>query len=184
MATEPEVKEYLAKPYSRVLLPDPAGGYFAEVPELSGCFSEGPSPGEAVANLEEAMAGWFESALEASETIPEPFATRGFSGHVALRLPKSLHKEAIRRAAAEGTSLNQYLVSAIASRLGADDLADRLADRLAPRLRFVAQMGVAVSTTSQPEPKTISAIGQLEEGDTAQYEHVGSQLARRERSHA
>jgi hypothetical protein len=35
----------------------------------------------------------------------------------------------------EGVSLNQYLVTAIAARLGADDLAERVADRLSPEPR-------------------------------------------------
>lgn len=184
MPTEVQVMGYLTKPYSRVLIPDPSGGYFAEIPELPGCFSEGRTAEEALKNIEEGMAGWIESALEAAEAIPEPYATRGFSGHIALRLPKSLHREASRRAAADGTSLNQYLVSAIASRLGADDLADRVAERLAPRLLVATQiqMGVAVTTSSQPEPKIIP-ISEIGEGDTAQYQNLGRELTRRP-SHA
>jgi len=77
MAEADEVAKYMAKPYSRVLVPDPAGGYFAEVLELPGCFTQGDTPEEAVRNLEEAMSGWLLSALDAGQVIPEPLALRG-----------------------------------------------------------------------------------------------------------
>lgn len=169
------IREYVARPYSRILVPDSSGGYFAEVLEFPGCFSEGDTPGQAMDNLNEAMEAWIEAALDSGQAIPEPIGTAGYSGRVLLRFPKSLHREAARRAEMDGVSLNQYLVAAIAARAGADELADRIADKLTPRFRLVTQMqmGMAVTTFSQPEPKTISAIGKLGEGDTAQYQYVG-----------
>ena len=124
-----EVAKYLAKPYSRVLVPHPAGGYFAEVLELPGCFSQGDTPEEAVKNLEEAMVGWVSAALDAGQAIPEPLALRGYSGHVALRMPKSLHREAVRRAELEGVSLNQYLVIAIEAHVAGQAVAERVTAR-------------------------------------------------------
>jgi len=133
MAEADEVARYIAKPYSRVLVPDPAGGYFAEVLELPGCFTQGNTPEEAVKNLEEAMSGWLLSALDAGQVIPEPLALRGYSGHVALRMPKSLHREAVRRAELEGVSLNQYLVAAIEAQVAGQHVADRVAEKVAQR---------------------------------------------------
>ncbi len=181
MTDEGMIREYVAQPYSRILVPDGSGRYFAEVLEFPGCFSEGDTPGQAMDNLNEAMEAWIEAALDSDQRIPEPIATAGYSGRVLLRLPKSLHREAARRAEMDGVSLNQYLVAAIAARAGADDLADRVADKLASRLRIVGQMhmGMVVSTSSRPEPKTIEPICQLGEGDTAQYQYVGRELARR-----
>jgi len=185
MTNEEMLREYVARPYSRILVPDSSGRYFAEVLEFPGCFSEGHTPGQAMDNLNEAMAAWIEAALESGQSIPDPVATAGYSGRVLLRLPKSLHREAARRAEMDGVSLNQYLVTAIAARAGADDVAERVADKLTSRFRLVAQMqmGMAVTTFSQPEPKTISPIGKLAEGDTTQYQYVGRGVARRE-SHA
>ena len=37
------------------------GGYWAEVPALKGCFSEGDSYEETLENIKEAMEGWLES---------------------------------------------------------------------------------------------------------------------------
>ncbi len=43
-----------------------------------------------------------------------PLEDAHFSGTFTLRLPKSLHKQAVRCAKIEGVSLNQWLVYAIA----------------------------------------------------------------------
>lgn len=134
--TEPEqVAKYLSEPYSRVLVPDPSGGYFVEVLEFPGCFSQGDTPQEAVKNLEEAMEGWIAAALDAGQAIPTPAASRGYSGHVALRMPKSLHREAVRRAELEGVSLNQYLVTAIEAHVAGQGVADEIAARVAAGLQ-------------------------------------------------
>ena len=39
---------------------DEAGYYVAEVPALPGCFSQGKTYEEAIANIKEAIEGWFE----------------------------------------------------------------------------------------------------------------------------
>jgi antitoxin HicB len=183
MTDEDMISQHVGQPYSRILVPDGSGRYFAEILEFPGCFSEGDTPGQAMDNLNEAMVAWIEAALESGQAIPDPIATAGYSGRVLLRLPKSLHREASRRAEMDGVSLNQFLVGAIAARVGADDLADAIADKLTSRLQIVAQLGVAVTTYSQPQPATVSPIGQLGEANTAQYQYVGREQARR-RSHA
>src|SRR3972149_9677545 len=137
MTDDAEIAEYVARPYSRVLVPDSSGRYFAEVLEFPGCFSQGNTPGEAMENLNQAMEAWIEAALDTGQSIPDPIATAGYSGRVLLRLPKSVHREAARRAEMGGVSLNQYLVAAVAGRGGADGLAGRVGARLGARLRFM-----------------------------------------------
>jgi predicted RNase H-like HicB family nuclease len=39
---------------------DELGYYVAEVPALPGCFSQGKTSEEAIANIKEAIEGWFE----------------------------------------------------------------------------------------------------------------------------
>ena len=51
---------------------DKEGIYIARVPELPGCMSDGKTPLEAIANTQEVIRVWIESALEDGETIPEP----------------------------------------------------------------------------------------------------------------
>lgn len=112
------IDNILARPYRRVLIPDAeAGGYTAFIEEFPGCIAEGDTGEEALRNLESVAESWLEAALELGQSIPDP-QTEQYSGRVALRLPKSIHRRAVEVARAEDTSLNQFLVSAIAERLG------------------------------------------------------------------
>jgi predicted RNase H-like HicB family nuclease len=162
MAEPEQVAKYLSEPYSRVLVPDPSGGYFAEVLELPGCFSEGDTPEEAIKNVEEAMEGWIAAALDAGQAIPSPAASRGYSGHVALRMPKSLHREAVRRAELDGVSLNQYLVTAIEAHVAGQDMADEIAARVAAEIR--ASMTVTQITVTQAKLEVASNVPGLPRG--------------------
>src|SRR3990170_1152227 len=179
MTDDAEIAEYVARPYSRVLVPDSSGRYFAEVLEFPGCFSEGNTPGEAMENLNQAMEAWIEAALDTGQAIPDPIATAGYSGRVLLRLPKSLHREAARRAEMDGVSLNQYLVAAVAAAVGADDLADRIAVRL-PRLQFVAQFGFMTVANEPTRPvRRIGPTCELGEASSG-FGTMLPQIARRE----
>jgi predicted RNase H-like HicB family nuclease len=122
--------EYLKKPYSRTLIPVGDGTYFAEVLEFPGCFAEGQSPDEAYKNLEKVAESWIEAALDQGQEIPAPFATHDFSGRIALRIPRSIHKQAAKFAEMDGTSLNQFFLTAVAARVGAEDFFERLFNRL------------------------------------------------------
>ena len=124
MDGSPEIiRDYLKRPYARVLTPDEEyGGYTAEILEFPGCVTEGDTADEALENLEEAAEGWIEAALNIGQQIPEPSDSQGYGGRVALRLPRSLHRRAIQMAEREGTSLNQFIVAAVAERVGASTL--------------------------------------------------------------
>ncbi|MGP8050278.1 MAG: toxin-antitoxin system HicB family antitoxin [Desulfobaccales bacterium] len=122
--------EYLRKPYSRTLIPVGDGNYFAEILEFPGCFAEGQSPEEAYRNLEATAESWIEAAEGQGQGIPEPFATRDFSGRLALRIPRSIHKQAARFAERDDTSLNQFLVTSIAARVGAEEIVEHLSKKL------------------------------------------------------
>ena len=122
--------EYLKKPYSRTLIPVGDGTFFAEILEFPGCFAEGQSPDEAYKNLEAVAESWIEAAQDQGQEIPEPFATHDFSGRIALRIPRSIHKQAAKFAEMDDTSLNQFFLAAIAARVGAEDFVERLSKRL------------------------------------------------------
>jgi predicted RNase H-like HicB family nuclease len=122
--------EYLKKPYSRTLIPVGNETYFAEILEFPGCFAEGQSPDEAYRNLEKVAESWIEAALAQGQEIPEPFAIRDFSGRIALRIPKSIHKQSVKFAEMDGTSLNQFFLTAVAARVGAEEFYERLYSRL------------------------------------------------------
>jgi predicted RNase H-like HicB family nuclease len=46
--------------------------YLAEVPELAGCMADGKTYQEALANAEQIIEGWIETASKLGRPIPEP----------------------------------------------------------------------------------------------------------------
>jgi predicted RNase H-like HicB family nuclease len=55
-----------------ILIPDvESGGYVVEVPTLPGCYSQGETQAEAIANIREAIALHIESMLAHGEEVPE-----------------------------------------------------------------------------------------------------------------
>jgi predicted RNase H-like HicB family nuclease len=64
---------YLNLPYPILLVPDPEDGtWYAKIPLLPGCMSDGETPEEAIANLREAQTLWLEVSLDEGDDIPEP----------------------------------------------------------------------------------------------------------------
>ncbi len=122
------VEAALRAPYARILRREADGGYSCEVLEFPGCYSSGDGAEDAMSQLDEAIALWVESELEAGNAIPPPLDLEQHSGRLTLRIPPSLHERAVTRAAAERVSLNRLLSSAIASHLGvAEGVADGVA---------------------------------------------------------
>jgi predicted RNase H-like HicB family nuclease len=48
------------------------GAFIAEVPELAGCAADGATRQEALANVEQVIAEWIETARELGRPVPEP----------------------------------------------------------------------------------------------------------------
>lgn len=51
---------------------DEGGGFVATVPDLPGCMSDGESPQEALANVQDAIEVWIEAAKELGHVVPQP----------------------------------------------------------------------------------------------------------------
>lgn len=116
---EREISSYLSRPYSRVLVPDvETGTYTARILEFPGCVAEGSTREQAYERLEQSARDWLIAALDLGQEIPTPAVEQTYSGRTLLRLPKSLHRRCAEAAAAEGTSLNQFVVAALAEKLG------------------------------------------------------------------
>jgi antitoxin HicB len=61
--------------YAIVIEPLPAedgGGFIATVPDLPGCMSDGETPQEALANVDDAIRTWIEAAQDLGHKIPAP----------------------------------------------------------------------------------------------------------------
>ena len=121
-------KDYLSKNYVRRLEPDEGGGYVASILEFPGCIAEGESADEALENLRNAAESWIEVALSEGQYIRDPIDFDGFSGKIALRMPRTLHKQAAELAELENCSLNQLFVTAIALYVGGKPLADKISE--------------------------------------------------------
>ena len=61
-----------ASQYNVFLEPDPDGGYVAVVPALRGCYSQGDTVEEALANARDAILLTIEDMREHGEPIPDP----------------------------------------------------------------------------------------------------------------
>ena len=112
--------EYLNAPYGRVVIPDhETGTYTARVMEFPGCVTQGDTIAEAHERLERAAEDWIRAALDMGQPIPAPAEEQRYSGRILVRLPRSLHQRAAEAADADATSLNQFIVAAVAERVGA-----------------------------------------------------------------
>jgi predicted RNase H-like HicB family nuclease len=81
--------------------------FLAEAPELNGCITHGETEKEALKNGRDAIVSWLEAAEEFKIPIPAP--NKDFSGQFVVRLGKSLHRDLVKKALAEGLSLNQLV---------------------------------------------------------------------------
>jgi predicted RNase H-like HicB family nuclease len=117
-ATKRELRGILARPYTRELIKNEDGTWFARVVEFVGCMTEGDTSEEAINHLDEAMEAWVEAHLEDGGTIPPPLSSDQYSGKFLMRVPKTLHRELARRADLEGVSLNQFALVALSRFVG------------------------------------------------------------------
>jgi antitoxin HicB len=105
---------YLKMPYTRELIRNEDGTWFARIVEFTGCMTEGDTQAEALAMLDDAMKGWIDVQKGEKNPIPEPLDARNFSGKFLVRVPPTLHRDLVRTAEVEGVSLNQLVATALA----------------------------------------------------------------------
>jgi antitoxin HicB len=118
MSNEKDLNYYLSLPYTFELIREDETTWFARVVELPGCITEGDSREDAIAMIQDAMAGWIEIALADGHPIPEPRSSDEFSGKFVVRVSKSLHRDLVDAAAREEVSLNQFIATELARAVG------------------------------------------------------------------
>jgi predicted HicB family RNase H-like nuclease len=139
-----EVEEIARLPYTVELEygDAPKDGVLAYLAEWPDVFATGRSRKEAVAGLEAALRAVAEYRLAQKLSIPRP--TSEYGGRVLVQMPRSLHRDAQRRAELEGVSMNQWIATTLARVLGR-------VERL-PRSR--ARYGLAALSTRKSAART------------------------------
>lgn len=110
MNFEEKLDYYCELPYTIQLIKNADGTFFGSIKELRGCMTEGDTGKETLEMLEDAKSAWLEIAIEDGDEIPLPesLRTRDYSGRFNIRIPRSLHRQLIEEAKAEGVSLNAH----------------------------------------------------------------------------
>ena len=72
MTMNKNLEYYLSLPYTIELKPDEDGYWFAKIPLLKGCITNGESRADALDMLDDAKKLWFETALALGMAIAEP----------------------------------------------------------------------------------------------------------------
>ncbi len=111
----------------RPLTEEEGGGYFAEVPDLLGCYGDGETVEEALHDIKSAIKCWISAAKEFGDPIPEPSVASRYSGQWRIRVPKHLHAALALHAKIEGVSLNMLAATLLAEGVGRK-LAERRLD--------------------------------------------------------
>ena len=89
------------------------GCYVVTLPAWQNARTHGATLEEATRNGRQVLNLLIEAARRHGETIPAP--ERRYSGNLRLRLPVSMHARLAQDAEREGVSLNQWIVSKLAS---------------------------------------------------------------------
>lgn len=104
---------YLSLPYTLLVRQNEDGSFFAEIEELRGCMTEADTLSELMTMIKDAQRAWISTAIARRIPIPEPREKEEFSGRFVIRIPKSLHRDLVRKARREGVSLNQFATMAL-----------------------------------------------------------------------
>jgi predicted HicB family RNase H-like nuclease len=78
----------------------------AEFPSLSHL---APDSGAALVGIQALVRDVVEDMRTREEAVPEPLATRTYSGHFVTRVPRELHRRLAIEAAEQGVSLNRLI---------------------------------------------------------------------------
>lgn len=99
----------------RPLSAEDGGGLMISFPDLPGCFSDGDTYEQTIANGRETFYEWIEGWEGMGRKVPRPTADDDIDpSKFVIRMPHSLHLRVMATAAAEGVSANMLLTTIIA----------------------------------------------------------------------
>ena len=100
--------------------------YIATSPAFPGLSAFGKTEEQALKEGKIALAGFIKTYEANNMALPEPAVHEAASGKFQLRLPKSLHRLAVRMARLQGVSLNSYIADAVRARVAGDQVSNRV----------------------------------------------------------
>jgi len=83
--------------------------FFGEFPELTGCATHGDSVEEIIQNANDAVESWICGAKKAKIAIPQPIATRIWSGIFTTRVDPEIHRQLAIKAKQKGKTLSRFV---------------------------------------------------------------------------
>ncbi len=91
----------------RVTWSEEDGEYIGLCAEFQSLSWLAPDPESALQGIRQLIADVVNDLKENGELVPEPLATKKFSGRFMVRVPPELHRQLAREAAESGVSLNR-----------------------------------------------------------------------------
>ena len=147
---------------------DEDAGYIARCPEFPGLSAFGESPGEAIAEAQIALELMVETYQESDQSLPEARKIEHYSGQFRVRIPKSLHREAVELAEQEGVSLNTLVATSIAEKVGAGRR-----PKLPEKITLEIQLASVPTKANSLLRLNIGELGALQSASTTNWpEHI------------
>ncbi len=111
-----QVNEALSKYTYRAEWSEDDGVFISRALEVPSILAHADSPEGAIKELQIALSVALEAMTEAGEHIPDPISLHKFKGKFLVRTTPELHKEITIQAAESGVSVNQFVLTKLASR--------------------------------------------------------------------
>lgn len=120
--------------------------FIATCPAFPGLSAFGETEEEALREGKIALKGFIETYEANSMALPEPAVHESLSGKFQLRLPKSLHRLAVRMAHLENISLNSYITDAVRAKVSGDQVGNRVINEVRQLLAQAQRAAASVMT--------------------------------------
>ena len=126
--------------------------YIATCPAFPGLSAFGETEEDALREAKIALAGFIETHKANRMALPEPVIHEAVSGKFQVRLPKSLHRLAVRMAELESVSLNSYIADAVRARVSGDQIANHVVNEIRQLFARTQTVAASVLTAGGPDP--------------------------------
>jgi predicted RNase H-like HicB family nuclease len=111
-----KAKELISKYTYRAEWSEDDGVFIARALEMPSVLAHADTPEDAIKEVKVALVIALDAMIEEGDKVPEPIALHKFKGRFLVRATPELHKEISIQAAEAGVSVNQLVLTKLASR--------------------------------------------------------------------